>query len=97
MGPYLSAQGMDVTGLDIGYYASSSLYGFHQIPMIKRDIRNVTRQDVEGYDAVVHLAGLSNDPLSLLCPESTYDINFLGTVNLARMSREAGVRPGARC
>ena len=59
--------------------------------MIK-DLRQITTQDLEGFDAVVHLAELSNDPLGENRPEMTYQINHQGSVELARKARAAGVR-----
>lgn len=89
----LAARGYAVVGLDTGYYdeclidASPAPY-----PCIIRDIRDVEPADLEGIDAVVHLAGLSNDPLGELSPRLTEHINFEGTLRLARLARQAGVR-----
>jgi nucleoside-diphosphate-sugar epimerase len=60
-------------------------------PAIEKDIRDVEVSDVEGFDAVIHLAGLSNDPLSNLIPELTYEINHRASVRLAEAAKEAGV------
>src|SRR5690606_35492094 len=60
-------------------------------PTIQRDIREVEASDLVGYDAVVHLAELSNDPLGELKPDVTYRINHEGSVRLARAAKEAGV------
>ena len=57
-----------------------------------KDIRDLTRMDLEGFDAVVHLAALSNDPLGNLNSHLTYDINHLASVRLAELAKEAGVR-----
>ncbi|MGH9368237.1 MAG: NAD-dependent epimerase/dehydratase family protein, partial [Thermoanaerobaculia bacterium] len=59
---------------------------------IRKDIRDVERKDLQGFNAVVHLAALSNDPLGDLNPELTYDINHRGTVHVARLAKEAGAR-----
>lgn len=91
--PALMARGHEVTGLDTGFYQSGWLYhGLPAIPRtIIRDIRTITAADLAGYDAVVHMAELSNDPLGQLNPTITYRINHQGSVALARAAREAGV------
>ncbi|MGA8313631.1 MAG: SDR family oxidoreductase, partial [Terriglobales bacterium] len=58
----------------------------------KKDLRDLEVSDLEGFDAVVHLAGLSNDPLGDLNPALTYDINHLASVKLAKLAKEAGVK-----
>jgi nucleoside-diphosphate-sugar epimerase len=93
MGPVLAKRGHDVTGLDAGYYRDGLLYesGSKKIPTITKDIRQITVGDLRGYDAVVHLAELSNDPIGQNRPEVTYAINGDGSGNLARNAKEAGV------
>jgi nucleoside-diphosphate-sugar epimerase len=94
MAPHLMARGHDVTGLDVGFYRSGWLYN-DQLPrprMLTRDIRFIERDELHGFDAVVHLAELSNDPLSAHNRENTFDINFHGTMRLATAAKEAGVR-----
>jgi nucleoside-diphosphate-sugar epimerase len=84
----------DVTGLDTGYYRDGWLYTEQTrkaAVCINQDIRRVTEEDLQGFDAVVHLAELSNDPLGQHNPELTYQINHLGTVELAKKSIRAGV------
>jgi nucleoside-diphosphate-sugar epimerase len=88
----LSAAGHHVTGLDSGLFATCSLEADHAIDWIQKDIRDVTVDDLRGFDAVVHLAALSNDPLGFLNPELTEAVNAVATVRLARLAREAGVR-----
>ncbi len=61
-------------------------------PSLRKDIRDVQVSDLAGFDAVVHLAGLSNDPLGDFRPETTYEINYEATVELARLAKQAGVR-----
>lgn len=90
MVPYLAAAGHDVSTLDLGLYGSGSFGDGVPLPD-KRDIRTATIADVERFDAVVHLAALSNDPLGDLNPELTYDINHRATVEFARLAKEAGV------
>jgi nucleoside-diphosphate-sugar epimerase len=94
LGPLLLERGHDVTGLDCGYYRSGWLYddGRTRPSVITKDIRRITAKDVEGFDAVVHLAELSNDPLGEHDPRTTYDINHKGSVDLARACKAAGVR-----
>jgi nucleoside-diphosphate-sugar epimerase len=88
----LQARGHDLTGLDTGYYSDRTLYEDpHSARMVRKDIRRVTASDVSGFDAVVHLAELSNDPAGQFRPEVTYEINHLGTVALARLSKASGV------
>jgi nucleoside-diphosphate-sugar epimerase len=93
MGPHLVARGHDVVGLDAGYYRDGLLYELPGpiIPTITKDIRHVTADDLRGFDAVVHLAELSNDPIGQNRPEVTYAINGEGSARLARHAKEAGV------
>ncbi|MFC4128055.1 NAD-dependent epimerase/dehydratase family protein [Nocardia rhizosphaerae] len=93
MVPILRAAGHEVAGLDIGYFADCVLGGFAGDPAGRRvDLRDVTVEDLRGFDAVIHLAALSNDPLGALAPEITYDINHHASVRLARLAKQAGVR-----
>jgi nucleoside-diphosphate-sugar epimerase len=90
----LLERGHDVTGLDTGYYRDGWLYTEEtkRVPVcINQDIRRVTEEDLQGFDAVVHLAELSNDPLGQHNPALTYQINHLGTVELAKKSIRAGI------
>jgi nucleoside-diphosphate-sugar epimerase len=92
MAPVLVAAGHEVTGLDIGWFADTVL-GPRPVdpPTLKRDLREVVLADLEGFDAVIHLAALSNDPLGSLAPEITYDINHHASSRLARLAKQAGV------
>lgn len=93
MAPYLARQGFDVVGLDTGYYDPCTLVpGDQAIPSIAKDVRDVVPADLRGFDAVVHLAALSNDPIGNLDQGWTTDINHRGSVRLAELAREAGVR-----
>ncbi|MFD4430675.1 NAD-dependent epimerase/dehydratase family protein [Nocardia sp. NPDC058497] len=93
MVPVLRAAGHEVTGLDIGYFADCLLGEFAGDPAgLAVDLREVTVEQLRGFDAVIHLAALSNDPLGALAPEITYDINHHASVRLARLAKEAGVR-----
>ncbi len=91
-GPYLMKHGIEVVGLDTGFYRRGWLYpAAVQIPhTITKDIREVTPEDVAGFDAVVHLAELSNDPLGKQNPGLTFEINHQGSVGLANAARKAG-------
>jgi nucleoside-diphosphate-sugar epimerase len=90
----LMDSGWDVDGLDTGYYQNGWLYhdGRDQARVLCRDVRRITVNDLRGYDAVVHLAELSNDPLCEFDETSTYDINHRGSVSLAEKAKTAGVR-----
>ncbi|MGE2735317.1 NAD-dependent epimerase/dehydratase family protein [Mycolicibacterium vaccae] len=93
MVPQLSAAGHDVAGLDIGYFADSVLGPPPaDPPSITVDLRDVTKEHLAGFDAVVHLAALSNDPLGALSPQITYDINHHASVRLAKAAKAAGVQ-----
>jgi nucleoside-diphosphate-sugar epimerase len=93
MVPMLEAAGHDVTGLDSGFFADCVLGPPPKDPpSIRADLRDVTVADLSGFDAVIHLAALSNDPLGALAPQITYDINHHASVRLARLAKDAGVR-----
>ena len=89
---HLLAAGHEVVGLDSGLFDERHLEPATPIPSLVRDLRDVQPQDLAGIDAVVHLAGLSNDPLGSLDPGLTFDINADATVRLAEVARGAGVR-----
>lgn len=93
LAPTLLSRGDDVTGLDTGYYKNGWLYnGVHETPhTLVKDIRHVTPDDLAGFDAVVHMAELSNDPIGDRIGDVTYDINHLGSVGLASAAKRAGV------
>jgi nucleoside-diphosphate-sugar epimerase len=90
-GPVLRSAGHDVVGLDTDLYANCDFGDVTSaIPEIRKDLRDLTRADLAGFDAVVHLAALSNDPVGNLNPQLTYDINHHASVQLARLAKEAG-------
>lgn len=90
--PMLAAAGHEVVGLDSDLYERSTFgEGLPIIPEIKKDVRDVTVKDLDGFEAVLHLAGLSNDPLGNLNPNLTHDINYLATVRLGELAKQAGV------
>jgi len=91
--PMLQQRGHDVVGLDSFLFSECVFaHDVTPVPAIRCDIRDVTADQLEGFDAVIHLAALSNDPLGDLNPDVTYDINHRGTVNLAKAAKTAGVR-----
>ncbi|NEP50979.1 MAG: SDR family oxidoreductase [Moorea sp. SIO3C2] len=92
MVPMLLAQGYDVFGLDSDLFEKSTFgEGIREIPELKKDIRDVTATELEGFDALIHLAGLSNDPLGNLNPDLTYQINHAASVHLANLAKAAGI------
>lgn len=92
--PLLQAQGYAVTGLDAAYYAHGNLdrSPAPTHPLIRADIRDVSAQQLHGIDAIVHLAGLSNDPLGMLDESLTLDINHHASERLAVLAQGAGIR-----
>jgi nucleoside-diphosphate-sugar epimerase len=95
MGPYLIERGFDVVGLDTGYYRAGWLFnnGEQLYPAyINKDLRDIEIDDLKGFDAVVHLAELSNDPLGQLNRQSTFQINHEGSIRIAKLCKEAGVQ-----
>ncbi len=90
--PMLLERGHEVTGLDSFLYAGCGFAPEEdlRVPVIRKDIRDVTREDLRGFDAVAHLAGISNDPLGDLAPQTTYAINHEASVRLARLAKQAG-------
>jgi len=92
LAPRLQAAGHDVVGLDHYLFADCTIGpDVADIPAIRKDIRDVTLDDLEGFDAVCHLAGISNDPVGDLNPEATYEINHRASTRLAELSKQAGV------
>lgn len=92
MAPALVEAGHEVTGLDTGYFAECTLVPDRlEVPAVRKDIRDVERSDLDGFDAVVHLAALSNDPIGNLNDRWTQEINFEASVRLAELARDAGV------
>jgi nucleoside-diphosphate-sugar epimerase len=88
----LAAEGHEVSGLDSGLFEGCALEQSEGAVTLAKDVRDVTELDVAGFDAVIHLAALSNDPLGLVDPTLTMAINFEATVRLAELARDAGVR-----
>lgn len=91
--PALLERGHDVVGVDTGFYRSGWLFnGARQLaPTLNKDIREISAEDLAGFEAVVHMAELSNDPLGQLNPEITFKINHQGSVRLAQLAKAAGI------
>jgi nucleoside-diphosphate-sugar epimerase len=89
----LMERGHEVTGCDTGFHRNGWLYnGAKKLPFtMTKDIRNIVEEDIKGFDAIVHLAELSNDPVGELTPNITYDINHVGTIELAKKAKKAGI------
>lgn len=90
--PIFQEAGHEVVGLDNFLFEGCDFDQGPKVEEIRKDIRDVVESDFEGFDAVIHLAGISNDPLGDLNPHCTYDINHHGTVHVAEMAKQAGVK-----
>jgi nucleoside-diphosphate-sugar epimerase len=90
--PILHSCGHELVGLDTGLFAGCD-FGAEvpEIPEVRKDLRDLEQEDLEGFDAVVHFAALSNDPVGDLNPQLTHEINHLASVRLARLAKQAGV------
>ena len=94
MTPMLLAAGHEVIGLDTNLYQGSTFGKENttkEVSAINKDIRDVTLSDLQGFEAIIHLAGLSNDPLGDLNPDLTYQINHLASVQLAKLAKQVGI------
>ena len=92
LAPMLREAGHEVVGLDAMYYRGCDLFAAEDAPpTLELDVRDVTPEHLAGFDGVVHLAALSNDPLGDLDRELTLEINYRASVSLARAAKEAGV------
>jgi len=90
--PLLRSKGYEVTGYDAGYFTENTLQQLEEdYAKIKKDIRDIDKNDLKGIDGIIHLAGLSNDPLGDFSPRLTEDINFDGTMRLAELAKDCGV------
>ena len=92
--PLMLNNDYEVTGLDTGLYEGGGLYNENlaSINYIKQDIRNIRKAELVGFDAIVHLAELSNDPLGQLAPQITYKINHEGACHLAKLAKASGIK-----
>jgi nucleoside-diphosphate-sugar epimerase len=91
MVPFLRAHGHEVVGLDAGWYEGCDFGPVAEMETSPRDIRDVTPSELVGFDAVAHLAAISNDPIGHLNPQATYSVNADAAVHVAAMAKEAGV------
>ena len=89
--PFLRDHGHHMVGLDAGWYEGCDFGPMDGATEVPRDIRDVTVDDLEGFDAVIHLAAVSNDPVGHLNPQATYSVNADGAVHVAATAKEAGV------
>ena len=88
----LIKKGYEVIGLDSGYFAENLIDKVSiDYQKITKDIRDISLEDLQGIDGIIHLAGLSNDPLGEFSPKLTEDINYSGTIKLAQMAKKQGV------
>lgn len=94
LAPLLLQRGHEVLGVDTGFYKVGWLYNGTPITAktLNKDLRQITTEDLQGIEAVVHMAELSNDPAGQLAPNITYDINHQGSVRLANLAKAAKVR-----
>ncbi len=95
MVPLLMRAGHEVVGCDSDLYERCTYDAggkIASVPAMRKDVRDLTAADLEGIEAVIHLAALSNDPLGNLNPDLTFSINHRGSVHLAKAAKEAGVR-----
>lgn len=93
--PMLINAGHDVIGLDTYYYENATFGEDNtppSIPTIRKDIRDISESDMEGVEAVLHLAALSNDPLGDLNPDLTFEINHRASVHLAKLAKKSGAQ-----
>jgi nucleoside-diphosphate-sugar epimerase len=91
--PLLAEAGYEVVGLDTGYFDDCTLVPDRsEVPSLRKDIRDLEPGDLDGFDAVVHLAALSNDPIGNLNEAWTEEINFEASVHLAELARASGAR-----
>lgn len=90
--PRLEQDGHTVVGLDYDLFAACTFgQNGHEVASLQTDVRDVVRDDLVGFDAVIHLAAICNDPVGDLNPQATYDINHLASVRVAEKAKEAGV------
>lgn len=89
----LLERGHQVSGLDSDLFRACTFFGeLTEVPTVVKDVRDVAPDDLAGHDAIIHLAGLSNDPLGDYQPQLTDEINHRASVNLARMAKSVGVQ-----
>ena len=90
---YLRNSGHEIIGTDIGYFSDCNLVRVHnEVKTIIKDIRDIKEDDLMGFDAVVHLAALSNDPVGELDERLTFQINYEASINLANLAKKQGIK-----
>ena len=90
--PVLERAGHDVVGLDSDLFAACTMGpDVPEVESLQKDVRDVESEDLDGFDAVIHLAAVCNDPVGDLNPHATYDINHLASVRMAEKAKQAGV------
>lgn len=90
---YLKQNGHEIIGTDIGYFSNCNLVELQsEVQTIIKDIRDINEDDLKGYDAIVHLAALSNDPVGELDELLTFQINYQASINLANLAKKQGVK-----
>lgn len=93
MVPHFLQAGLEVVGLDTGYFEECTLVPDKaSVPTIRKDIRDLVPADLKGCDAIVHLAALSNDPIGNLVAGWTEEINCRASIRLAELAKDAGIR-----
>ncbi|WP_088242531.1 NAD-dependent epimerase/dehydratase family protein [Calothrix rhizosoleniae] len=92
--PLLMERGHEVLGVDTGFYKVGWLYNGTKVTAktLTKDIRHICAADLQDVEAIVHMAELSNDPTGQLAPQITYEINHQGSVRLAKLAKQVGVR-----
>ncbi len=92
--PLLVKRGHQLVGLDTGFYRGGWLYNGVETTAatLHKDLRRVEAEDLKGCEAVVHMAELSNDPAGQLAPHITHEINHKGSVRLAKLAKELGIK-----
>lgn len=89
--PMLQEAGHEVVGLDTSLFRECALTPFDRPPTVHKDLRDVEASDIEGFDGIIHLAGLANDPLGDLDPPLTYEINHEASIRLAELAKKVGI------
>jgi nucleoside-diphosphate-sugar epimerase len=90
--PMLLKEGYEVVGFDSGFFSQNTLCSLDEsYKKIKKDIRDINKHDLQGIHSIIHLAGLSNDPLGEFSPKLTEDINYTATIRLAKLAQENGI------
>ena len=89
---HLMEKGFEVIGLDNGFFQNFSYVQRKIInKQIIKDIRNIEKDDIKGFDEIIHLAAISNDPLGELNPQITYDVNHKASIKLAKLAKDIGI------